>query len=226
MLGNSPGDAPPGVWDLIAAQLDPPPVALESVPDTSMFGMARPATTAAPGRADAPASIVVPFDASTRPRGANRSRPARREWATRLVLAAAAIVIAVLAVTVVRQDRELGRRPAPALDMLVTSALNEPGSHVADLVSTDGRVRVRAVISSHGDGYLLGGQLPALPAGRVYQLWAVQGDKVLSVGVLGRDPDTKPFAADEAWAQLVITEERSPGVVQSAGPAVVVGKIA
>jgi anti-sigma factor RsiW len=89
LLGNSGGDAPDGLWDRIASQLEeaPPPLRLSIPPPSS--------------------AEVVPV------------APRRRERSGRVVLAAvgaaAAIVIGVLGAQVVRQDSRIGELEA-ALD--------------------------------------------------------------------------------------------------------------
>lgn len=90
------------------------------------------------------------------------------------------------------------------------------------LMSTTGASLGHVLLSTSGEGYVIGDTLPELPAGRTYQLWGVQGSAVLSLGVMGRSPKAMPFAGDEKWSQLVLTDEVSPGVaVSKAGAAAV-----
>ena len=55
------------------------------------------------------------------------------------------------------------------------------------LVDADGNVLATAVVLPDGTGYLTS-ELPALPAGRTYQLWGVDNRNTISLGVMGRNP--------------------------------------
>ncbi len=68
--------------------------------------------------------------------------------------------------------------------------------------------------------------LPALEEGRTYQLWGVSGDLIISLGVLGPDPDVWVFEAGGTVDALALTDEAFPGVVVSEQPAVVAGELA
>ena len=99
---------------------------------------------------------------------------------------------------------------------------NDPSARNVQLVSTSGKALGHVLLASDGEGYIVGDTLPTLPIGRTYQLWGVKDDVVLSLGVLGRSPRAMPFAADERWSQLVLTNEASPGVVASEASAAAV----
>jgi hypothetical protein len=76
---------------------------------------------------------------------------------------------------------------------------------------------VTAVLTPEGTGFLLSADLPELPADRTYQLWGIVGDQVISLGVLGADPQVSVFEVDPSATVdgLAVTEERSGGVVSS-----------
>ena len=65
------------------------------------------------------------------------------------------------------------------------------------------RVRTLAevVIDDSGTAFLLNQGLPALPAGRTYQLWILGGPRPVSLGLLGSDPATVAFAIGPARRQ-------------------------
>ena len=100
-----------------------------------------------------------------------------------------------------------------------------PSAQNVQLVSTAGRPLGHVLLAADGEGYLVGDTLPTLPIGRTYQLWGVKNGVVLSLGVMGRAPKAMPFAADERWSQLVLTDEASPGVVASKASAAAVATL-
>ncbi len=102
---------------------------------------------------------------------------------------------------------------------------NDPSARNVQLVSTTGRTLGHVLLAADGEGYIIGDTLPTLPIGRTYQLWGVKDGVVLSLGVMGRAPRAMPFAADEQWSQLVLTDEASPGVVASKASAAAVATL-
>lgn len=101
----------------------------------------------------------------------------------------------------------------------------DPSARNVQLVSTNGRTLGHVLLAADGEGYIVGDTLPTLPNGRTYQLWGVKDGLVLSLGVMGRSPKAMPFAADEQWSQLVLTDEASPGVVVSKASAAAVATL-
>ncbi len=93
------------------------------------------------------------------------------------------------------------------------------------LMSNNGSTLGHVLLTSSGEGYVIGDTLPQLPAGRTYQLWGVKDGSVLSLGVMGRHPQAMPFGGDEKWSQLVLTDEVSPGVAVSRASAAAVAKL-
>ena len=102
---------------------------------------------------------------------------------------------------------------------------NDPSARNVQLVSATGRALGHVLLAADGEGYIIGDTLPTLPIGRTYQLWGVKDGLVLSLGVMGRAPKVMPFAADERWSQLVLTDEASPGVVASKASAAAVATL-
>jgi anti-sigma-K factor RskA len=113
------------------------------------------------------------------------------------------------------------------LDQGVQAALMDPQSAKFTLASSNGQIRLDAVIEPDGTGFLLPGStggLPTLPASRTYQLWGITGSAKISLGVLGNQPGVVAFrAAGSGMVAMAITAERAGGVVQSSNPAVVEG---
>ncbi|HEX2700437.1 MAG TPA: anti-sigma factor [Acidimicrobiales bacterium] len=188
--------APPGVWARIAGNLEEPPPQLDMARVVSMSGR--------------------------RPR---RSIPLRMAAA---VAAAAAAVIAILGVQVRHLDGRTDELAAAlqekGLDEAVRAALLDTSARRVDLRSNDGVTIVQAVVRDNGDAFLVGDNLPKLPDSQTYQLWAVTGDRAVSVGVLGSDPGVAAFkVASPGVSVLALTAEEAGGVVSSTRTPVVQG---
>jgi hypothetical protein len=208
LLAHTGAPAPEGVWSRIAAELDEGPAVGDGGPAGLRLG------------------DVLPL--------ARRERPARsgRRFgrAAAALGAAAAVVIAALGVQVVRQDGQLDDLRAEvedgALDLAADVALRDPASQLVELTSTDGGLRVRAVIDPGGRGYVLAHNLPRLDDDETYQLWGLGPAPPISLGVLGADPAPAVFQVVGGLDGLAITAEAAPGVVASEKDAVVAGETA
>ena len=162
--------------------------------------------------------------------------PPSRPW---LAMAAGAAVVVLSLALVVQQGRirQLSDDIADAktalavseswneqdiLKRAATTAMATPGGRLVSLGAGESASQVTIVLSADGTGYVADHNLPRLPEGRTYQLWAVVGDQVISVGVLGEDPGVTPFRVDPRdLAGFAVTEEVSGGVVSSENAAVV-----
>ena len=186
-LAHTGAPAPEGLWRRIAATLEEEPPAM------------RLEVVGEPGR----------------------GRPRRR----RVVLAAAAvaaIVFAVMGVLIVRQEGRLDdlhhQVAEDSLTRAAMRALADPASRKMTLASPTGAgVTASAVITPSGAGYLMPSDLPKLPRGRTYQLWGVMPGHVVSLGLLGPDPQLSAFPAHGGVEGLAITDEVSGGVSQPTG---------
>ena len=199
MLGNSGGDAPEGLWDRIADQLEttPPPMRLEL---------------------QAPPGNVAPL--------APRRRERSNRFVVAALGAAAALAIAVLGAQVVQQQDQLDEMESAledaTLDAAANQAFDDPDAAKVQLQSSDGEVAARAVVLPDGSGFLMAHELPGLDADRTYQLWGDAGGSLVSLGVLGSDPTTIAFQAGTDLSALAVTVEDAP-VVQSKNPPVMSG---
>lgn len=134
--------------------------------------------------------------------------------------AAAAAAVVLLGVLVVRQGNRLDEMTialeGDRLASAAAEAVAAPGSQVVTLVDPGGTpLEVLIAIGPDGVGYLVSDSLPALPADRAYQLWAIVDGNVLSAGLLGPDPGVSPFVVTGDIQGLAITEEVAGGVVTS-----------
>ena len=75
-----------------------------------------------------------------------------------------------------------------------------------------------------GTGYLERSDLPSLADDRTYQLWGIDGDTVVSLGVLGPSVEPSAFKFVGNPESLAITDEVAGGVGQSKHQPVVAGR--
>ncbi len=139
----------------------------------------------------------------------------RRERARRgpvVLAAAAANVAAGLAVALVVQRQGGGGSLQDAADAALTDGSSRIGRLAGDGVS------IRAVIDTRGNGYLFAADLPALPEGRIYQLWSLDGPAPVSLGVLGNRPGLVAFPTGGQVRTLALSTEASPGVTAPTNP--------
>lgn len=193
VLAHAGGDAPSGVWDRIAADLD-----ARDAPPPPQSG----------GEAAAPLRVLHAG-----------SGPARGPLS--LVATAAAVLIVLLVAglgyRVVDQDRRLEQLAASVQDdgvrQAALAAMVDPAARRVALRSDDGRTSVQAVVRADGAGYIVDDNLPGLSPDRTYQLWAMVGDRPVSAGVLGHDPGVTAFRAPAGLGALAITRESAGGAV-------------
>ncbi|HUD69650.1 MAG TPA: anti-sigma factor [Acidimicrobiales bacterium] len=194
MLANTGGDAPAHLWARIEAQLE----------------TARPAGDAPTDRDEVAA------------RRATRSAHRAARLRVRLLAAAAVVVlIAALAVQVVRLDDRVGVLQGASLQQQVARAAHraiaDPAAqHVVLDSSISGRLAVIAVLPT-GAAFLVNDALPSLPPDRTYQLWGLVGSRLISLGLLGARPTAVSFDVGRLGlvTKYAITAERAGGVVQS-----------
>lgn len=156
-----------------------------------------------------------------------RRRPAR--VLTGLAAAAAVAVLALMAGVLITQQAEVNDlRDDLAAQASLEDLVAEPGTAVVDLHSEDGTAEARAVMGEDGEAILLAGGLPELDAERTYQLWGrPEGrEAMVSLAVLGADPDRSTFRVDGAMSALAISEEPGGGSTQPSSEPVVTGEIA
>jgi anti-sigma-K factor RskA len=196
MLAFTGMDAPAGLWDRIVASIDeqaPPPgpeLARVMPPDPDL-------------------APVVPLERAERRRRRIRSAGF---W---LAASAAAAVVAVAVVSVVDD-----RADAPGDPILAgaEAAREDRDSRTATLVADGSDATAEAIVDQDGHGYLLAGDLPTLPDDQTYQLWGVIGDDVISIGILGPNPEVETFTVEADVAAFAVTIEPAGGVVSDGNP--------
>lgn len=146
--------------------------------------------------------------------------PAQRRRArtgTWLLGAAAAVAVVVAAASIIT------RPDAATVDPLQTafaSALSDRDSTSAELVAEGSPQSALGVVDQDGHGFVDASELPQLSPDETYQLWGVMADTgdVVSIGILGPNPELELFTVESEVAALAITIERSPGVVSDGNP--------
>jgi hypothetical protein len=217
LLAHSGDRAPEGIWDRIAEALDESPPVLDL-------------TRIAPTGAGVAEPVGRPDDLSGRreARAARRSIPLRVAAATMAVAAALALFLGVAlghrdTGGLGRLDRLAGAMEKAGVSNAAYAALNDPRAEQVKLASSDGKATAQVVRLPDGTGYLVPSGLAALPAGRVYQLWAVRSDAKISLGVLGQQPAVSAFRMAGPVVAYALTEEAAGGVAASQNQPVVVG---
>lgn len=225
LLANSGGESPAGLWDGIATRLDgSAPPSWDRLVSRLEPGDGRADRLVEPGDGDdGPEATVVPLSAEPRHRWRQRGAV--------LVAAAAVAVAVVLGAQVDHLHHQVSAlQSGPSLSAAERAALSLPSTHQVQLTAAAGASapgRVTVVLAASGTGFVEAHRLPALPAGRTYQLWGSIGGRTISLGLLGPRPAVVPFsvAGDRSVQAFAITAERAGGVVQSTNPPVVAGEV-
>lgn len=150
----------------------------------------------------------------------------RRPWQRAAALVAAAAVGALVALGGAELTGRRGTEvagPEVAIERAARAAAADPSARPLELRSPDGRYAAFAVVLPDGRGYIVRANLPRLPGGRTYQLWALVDGSRVSAGVLGRAVGTVAFTVAGRPAGLAITEEPAGGVATTTATPVVVG---
>jgi hypothetical protein len=153
-------------------------------------------------------------------------RPLRRRWRGRGVVAAALAVAAALIVGLGIGGvigRHSHRSASSTLSALAAATLDDPASRTTTMNGSASGVQ--AVVGPHGQGYVFADSLPALPAGRTYQLWSLDGATPVSLAVLGGRPGLASFPAGSSVGKLAITDEAAPGATAPSTSPVVEGTL-
>ena len=85
----------------------------------------------------------------------------------------------------------------------------------------------QVVVLPSGQGYLVSSTMPSLDKGRTYQLWAIEGNQPISLGLLGGSPGQAAFtmAGSTRPSHLSITAEPAGGSVFPTGPIIATGTV-
>ncbi len=162
----------------------------------------------------------------------------RFAWAA--ALAAAALLVGYLGWTLNALDRELSARARDvatlrsevARQQEILRILGSPESQVVALggLKPSPAARGRIWWRREAGGFFVAGGLPAPPAGKTYQLWAIAGGTPLSAGIFDVDPKgsawlrVKPLAGVEKVEVFAVTLEPAGGLPKPSGAMYLAGK--
>ena len=193
MLAFTGADAPDGVWSRIAGAIEP------SAPT--------------PGPELARVLGIDRVGASVASASTHRRRVVGW-W-----LGAAAAVILVVAGFVVAASLRTDRMGDPIAEAY-RAAAHDRDSIRTELVAEGSSAAARGLIDQDGHGYLDATGLPTLDPALTYQLWGVitQDGAVVSLGILGPNPELETFTTESAVDALAVTIESAPGVVSDGNP--------
>ncbi len=221
LLSYPGGEAPPGVWDRIAAGMH------DGAPERNLDRIG--VELLAEVRDQGSGRALVPRASRMRP--VDDTRRHRPSWqAPAAWLAAAAVAAAaVLGAEVAHLDGRLSHveqaaATAPATMSDVRAALSVPG-HREMTLRGPGSASLSVVMLPSGIGYVYHPHLRPLPSDRTYQLWGVVGSQAISYGLLGPRPTVEEFRAGSGVRALAVTDEVGTGVVVGHQPFSVSGAV-
>ncbi len=205
-MGNSVEPVPEGLWSRIALRLPEGREDEEPPPMPRLTSEARsPFRASADGRARRHRTMVATVGA---------------------VAVAAAAAAAVLGIGLVRADDKVSN--LQATPSAVSAALRTPGHRLVELDSSSSQAELaQVVVVPSGQGYLVSSKLPTLGDDRTYQLWAIEGNQAISLGLLGGSPRRAAFtmAGSTRPSHLSITAEPKGGSVFPTGPIIATGAV-
>jgi anti-sigma-K factor RskA len=157
------------------------------------------------------AGLVTSPDPSSADAGVGSALPKWRRF-TPIIAGVAAVLVAVSLTAGL-----LSTRSEPAgLEALASASADLEGSINVELIDpAAGTAVADVVVTTDGEGFIDGSTLPTLAENRTYQLWAIVGERVISVGIMGNRPETTAFRVEGQLAGLAISEEILGGVVVS-----------
>ena len=209
MLAFTGMDAPADLWSKITAEIE----ADAPVPGPELakvFAFDPPASDAA--ESNEAAGMIDP------PASLNEHRHTRRSVGTWVLAAAAAVALVVAGAVVVVGAGATGTND-PIADAF-EQAIDDRDSLQTELVADGSSNTAFGVIDQDGHGYLDAAALPSLASDQTYQLWGVleENGDVVSLGILGPNPELETFTIEGGVAALAVTIEQAPGVVSDGNP--------
>jgi anti-sigma-K factor RskA len=172
---------------------------------------------------DTPPPVPIEVAFGRRPATPTTERPRPRGVLVGLAAAAAVALIAALGAVLVNQ----GDDGDPA-DHQLAALLAQPDTELVDLQTEDGEPGARALIGPDGEGVLVATDLPDLGTGQTYQLWGLPegGDEMVSLGVLGAEPERASFHVEGEISALAISREPGGGSTAPTTDPLVLGEVA
>ena len=143
---------------------------------------------------------------------------------------AAAAVLAVFVIggaifAGVRQDGNVPNTIA-SMTAMANDAASKPGSRTGFLTDPGQTMKVQVVADAQGHGFLMTDPLPALPEDETYQLWAANNGTMISLGMLGSNPEMSMVPIDPSVTELALTREPVSGSVAPTSSPMATGSLA
>ncbi len=154
----------------------------------------------------------------------------RKHLTFRTPVLAAAAVLAVFVIgsaifVSVRKEKNVPDSIA-AMTTMANDAASKPGSRTGVLSDPRQTMNVKVVVDAQGHGFLMTDQLPALPQDETYQLWAANNGTMISLGMLGSDPQMSLVSIDASVTELALTREPMSGSVSPTHNPMATGSLA
>jgi Anti-sigma-K factor rskA len=153
---------------------------------------------------------------SHRARGRARARVPWVPWLSGVVAAAAIVVAVLFGFAQAHTDQQLNRTRAQ--NQAIAQVLSAPQAKLLTHATTKGGVATVVLAADRHEMVVITNGLPALPAGKVYQLWLIGTTKTVSAGLLppATSGQTGPVLASGVVQgdMLGLTVEPAPGTTQ------------
>ncbi len=143
--------------------------------------------------------------------------------------AAAAVVVAVLITGATVAGLSRGATPTDSIatmTAMANDAATRPGTRSGVLTDADRSMEVRVIADVEGHGFVMTDALPALPPGETYQLWSAANGTMVSLGMLGSDPEMSLVPIDASVTELALTREPAQGSVAPTSSPMATGLLA
>ncbi len=144
--------------------------------------------------------------------------PARSRWWMQAAAAVATVALAASIGVAIAQRQRISELEAIAdIDRALQVALEDPAT-LHGTFEVGGAPAAEVVLTADGEGIFVPTGLSALDPARTYQLWVLDGELVISAGVLGADPAPSRFTWTGGTVDgFALTREVAGGVEASAG---------
>lgn len=162
-------------------------------------------------------SEVADSSSSTDARDGVRSIESARSMRNRSwLLAVATIVVVVVisgALVISRPGSDSPTDSIASMTAMANDAATKPGSRQGVLTDAARTMEVKVIVDPEGHGFVMTDPLPALPEGETYQLWAATDGTMVSLGMLGANPQMSLVPIDASVTELALTREPGRGSV-------------
>lgn len=142
--------------------------------------------------------------------------------------AAAVLAVFVIGGAIFAGVRQDGNVPNTIASMtaMANDAASKPGSRTGFLTDPGQTMKVQVVADAQGHGFLMTDPLPALPEDETYQLWAANNGTMISLGMLGSNPEMSMVPIDPSVTELALTREPVSGSVAPTSSPMATGSLA